>query len=1050
MHLWDVERRIFDMMASSIIRVIPVLEWSSVNGGDIKLPMVLEAAPNKLFIFRTRIAVPGKTQHSSTWFLKIVLQGNALLKVDGWPYGGIDEAHTYVPIEPGEHEIELRISPRTMFGFHRWHMGFENAYLVEVEWNIIKLGLRLLALLSHIEHLPKDDPVRGDMEALLYDIISDVRVVPAVWQITLLMSLLYERPLAQYFNRVDLRNPYGDYLYLSGVYGLGILKGYLREPDANYTSIGDATLISRKIEGKLLERLKKISEKHGKNGLIFIAGHSHIDAAWLWPRSETIEKILRTFSTIVRLAKEYRNFTFVQSSAQYYEWVEKLDPKLFGEIRRLITEGRWVIVGGMWVESDVQLVDGESLARQFLYGQRYFLSRFGRMPRIGWIPDSFGFAGSLPQIMRKSGIEVFVTHKVVWNDTNEFPLHSFIWRGVDGTEIPVQILVTSYNESLTPTSISRYWSTYKNKDVAPFLIYSYGYGDGGGGPTREMLEYVDLINIMPKIPNVVHFDENEYVETLRKHLEKLPTWSDELYVEVHRGTYTTNLPVKEYMAKAEIAIREYESIASMAELLKFSRYNSEEIYDLWKLILFNQFHDVIPGSSIKEVYDDALNDLLEVIERSSKAFMEVAKSIASRSQSTYRGAAVFNLLPWRRKGIIKIGKGLGVLEGADCQEDTDGYYLYVEAPPTGYRFYKYVGREACRASGGVRVYEQQGGIVMENEHLSLKIDFNGNMSSLRLKGEDLEILSAPSNRLVAHPDRPGRWDAWEVTDEFLTRGEDLKIIGKPMVVASGPIVARVDVAKGIGSSTIRQSIYLYKDSPVVEVRNRVIWREKSLLVKVWFETSLESRKAVYDIPYGVIERSSLRETSWEKARFEVPAVRWAELYDDRAGLAIISPSRHGYSAVGNRMALSLIRSPVHPNPWSDLGEFETTYYVYPHIGDYSEANVAKVVQEKLFGLKVVEDIRSAEQEISLLSIEPETIVFGAFKKSEDGRGHIIRLFNPHREAKQVTIRFTVPLSKAVETNIIETEDYGELNVESGGALRIDIKPLEIKTIKIYV
>ncbi|MEM2028937.1 MAG: glycoside hydrolase family 38 C-terminal domain-containing protein, partial [Candidatus Bathyarchaeia archaeon] len=448
--------------------------------------------------------------------------------------------------------------------------------------------------------------------------------------------------------------------------------------------------------------------------------------------------------------------------------------------------------------------------------------------------------------------------------------------------------------------------------------------------------------------------------------------------------------------------------------------------------------------------DDALNDLLEVIERSSKAFMEVAKSIASRSQSTYRGAAVFNLLPWRRKGIIKIGKGLGVLEGADCQEDTDGYYLYVEAPPTGYRFYKYVGREACRASGGVRVYEQQGGIVMENEHLSLKIDFNGNMSSLRLKGEDLEILSAPSNRLVAHLDRPGRWDAWEVTDEFLTRGEDLKIIGKPMVVASGPIVARVDVAKGIGSSTIRQSIYLYKDSPVVEVRNRVIWREKSLLVKVWFETSLESRKAVYDIPYGVIERSSLRETSWEKARFEVPAVRWAELYDDRAGLAIISPSRHGYSAVGNRMALSLIRSPVHPNPWSDLGEFETTYYVYPHIGDYSEANVAKVVQEKLFGLKVVEDIRSAEQEISLLSIEPETIVFGAFKKSEDDRGHIIRLFNPHREAKQVTIRFTVPLSKAVETNIIETEDYGELNVESGGALRIDIKPLEIKTIKIYV
>ncbi|MEM1507645.1 MAG: glycoside hydrolase family 38 C-terminal domain-containing protein [Candidatus Bathyarchaeia archaeon] len=1051
MHLWDVERRVFDIMASSIVRIIPVLKWSSGDGGGVILPVVVETTPNKLFTFKTRITVPDKTQRSSTWFLKIVLQGNALLKVDGGSYGGIDEAHTYVPIEPGEHEIELRISPRTMFGFHRWYMSFENAYLVEVEWNIIRLGLWLLALLSHMEHLSKDDPVRRDMEALLYDIMSNVRVVPAVWQITLLISMLYERPLAQYFNRVDLRNPYGDYLYLSGVYGLGILKGYLREPDANYTSIGDAVSISRRIEGKLLEGLKKISEKHGKNGLIFIAGHSHIDAAWLWPRSETIEKTLRTFSTIVRLAKEYPNFTFVQSSAQYYEWVEKLDPELFEEIRRLIMEGRWVIVGGMWVESDVQLVDGESLARQFLYGQRYFLSRFERMPRIGWIPDSFGFAGSLPQIMRKSGIEVFVTHKVVWNDTNEFPLHSFIWRGVDGTEIPVQILVTSYNESLTPTSINRYWSIYKNKDVAPFLIYSYGYGDGGGGPTREMLEYVDLINGMPRIPRVVHFNENEYVETLRKHLDKLPTWSGELYVEVHRGTYTTNLPVKEYMARAETAIKEYEFIASIAEILKLSRYNGEEIYELWKLILFNQFHDVIPGSSIKEVYDDALNDLLKVMESSSKAFTETAKNITSRSRSTSRGAAIFNVLPWRRRGIVKINRGLGALEGAECQEDADGYYLYVEAPPTGYRFYKYAQQETCEtceASEGVRVYEQQDGIMMENEHLSLKIDWNGNISSLRLKREGLEILSAPSNRLVAHLDRPGRWDAWDVTDEFLIHGEDLKIIEKPMVVASGPLVARVDVARGIGSSTIRQSIYLYKDSPVVEVKNRITWKGKSLLVKVWFETSLESKRAIYDIPYGVIERSSLRETSWERARFEVPAVRWAELYDDRAGLAIISPSRHGYSAVENRIALSLIRSPVHPNPWSDLGEFETTYYIYPHVGDYSEANVSKVVQEKLFGLKVVEDVESAEQEVSLLSIEPEAIVFGAFKKSEDGQGYVIRLFNPHRETKQVAMRFTVPLSKAIETNIIETETYGELNVDSGNTLRIEMKPLEIKTIKI--
>ncbi|MCS7112021.1 MAG: glycoside hydrolase family 38 C-terminal domain-containing protein [Ignisphaera sp.] len=1049
MDLKDVERRVFDIMASSIIRIAPVMKWLSADGRELTLPIAVETRPDSLYTFKTKVVVPSKSLYTSTWFLKVVLQGNALLRVDGASYSGVDEAHTYVPIEPGAHELELRVSPRTMFGFHRWYTSIESVYLVEVEWSIIRLGLRILALLSYVERLPRDDPLRRDLETLLYDIISGIRVAPAVWQITLLISLLYERPLAQYFNRADLRNPYGDYMYLSGVYGIGILKGYLEEPNANYTSIEEAIAISRRIEEKLSEGLRTLREKHGKNGHLLIAGHSHIDAAWLWPRSETIEKTLRTFSTIVRLAREYPGFTFVQSSAQYYDWIEKLDPRLFEEIKKLIAEGRWIVVGGMWVESDVQLVDGESLARQFLYGQRYFLSRFGRTCSIGWIPDSFGFAGSLPQIMRKSGIEVFVTHKVVWNDTNEFPLHSFIWRGVDGNEIPVQVLVTSYNESLTPLSVEKYWSVYKNRDVVPFLVYSYGYGDGGGGPTREMLEYVDLINSMPRVPKVEYFSDGRYIEALKKRLRELPLWDGELYVEIHRGTYTTNLPVKECMARAEIAVREYEAIASLAEILGTAQYEKNAIDELWKLILFNQFHDVIPGSSIKEVYDDTLNDLSKVIESSATAFGRYAKSIVGEQRSN-AGIAVFNILPWKRRDIVKVGKGsLGVPEGVECQEDGDGYYVYVEAPPLGYKLYKYL-QGVCRASDGVKVYEHGDGIVLENDHVSVKIDGNGNISSLKLKRENLEFLMAPSNRLVAHIDRPGKWDAWDVTDEFLSQGEELKTLEKPVVVARGPLVACVEVAKGIGASKVVQSICLYKDSPVVEVRNKIVWREKSLLVKVWFETTLNSRKALYDIPYGVIERSTLRETSWERARFEVPAVRWAEIYDERAGLAVIAPSRHGYTAVGNKLALSLIRSPVFPNPWSDLGEFETVYYIYPHTGDYDRADLARIVQEKLFRLKVVEGVGSAKQEVSLFSIEPKAIVLGAFKRAEDGEGYTVRLFNPYREAKQIALRFSVPLRRAIETNIIETEVYSELNIENSSTLRIDMKPLEVKTIKIYL
>jgi alpha-mannosidase len=1049
MDLRDVERRVFDIMASSVIRIAPVINWY-LDGRDVKLPIAVECEPSKLFTFKTKINVPKKSLDSSTWFLKVVLQGNALLKVDGEPYGGIDEAHTYIPIEPGDHELELRISPRTMFGFHRWYMGFENSYLVEVEWNVIRLGLRILALLSYIEQLPREDPVRKDVETLLYKIMSDVRVVPAIWQITVLISLIYERPLAQYFNRGDLRNPYGDYLYISGVYGIGILKGYMKEPEANYTSIDTVIAISRKIEKSLFDGLRKISEKYGKAGVLYIAGHSHIDAAWLWPRSETIEKSIRTFSTIVRLLKEYPRFTYVQSSAQYYEWIEKLEPKLFEEIKKLVEDDKWIIVSGMWVESDVQLIDGESLARQFLYGQRYFLSRFGRIAKIGWIPDSFGFAASLPQIMKKSGIEVFVTHKVMWNDTNEFPLHSFIWRGVDGSEIPVQVLVTGYNEPLTPLSIGRHWTIYKNKDIVPFLVYSYGYGDGGGGPTREMLEYVDLINVIPKIPSVRYFNEGEYIEALKKYLEKMPTWNDELYVEIHRGTYTTNLPVKEYMARAEIAIREYEAIATIAEILKVSKYNKEDIDELWKLVLFNQFHDVIPGSSIKEVYDDSINDLSKVIEKSNTAFKDYVKSITSATKTSDRGVAIFNILPWRRKDIVKVGKVRELPEDVECQEDVDGYYIYVEAPSAGYRVYRYLEKN-CRASDGVKVYEQQDGIVMENEYISLKIDYSsGNISSLKLKKEGIEMLSAPSNRLVAHIDRPGRWDAWDVTDEFLTQGEDMKLIEKPTIVTKGPLVACVDVNRGIGLSTIKQSICLYKDSPVVEVKNKIVWKEKSLLVKAWFETTLSSKKAVYDLPYGVIERSTSRETSWEKARFEVPAVRWAEIYDERAGLAIIAPSRHGYTAIENKIALSLIRSPMFPNPWSDLGEFETIYYIYPHIGDYNKANLAKIALEKMFKLKVIEDVESSAKTFSLFSIEPDGVVFGALKKSENGDGYILRLFNPYRDVKTVTIRFSKQLTKAVETNIIETETYRELNIVNGNTLEVEMKPLEIKTLLIFI
>ena len=1037
--LRNVERRVFDLIACGFNRVVPLEIWFDDIGRSVKLPFVVDTYPDKLYRFITEVDIPKPMFSELRWFLKIVTSGNGRIVVDGVNVGGYDEGHTYIPVDSGKHVVELILSPRSMFGFHRWSLVFEKAYLAEVYWGAVRTGLRLLALLDFVENLPTEDPLRKDLEELLTSIASEIWVSPAVWQIATMVSFLYEGPLALFIQRRDLRRPYGDYLYLSGVYGVGILKKLLSEPEADYTSIQDVSRVVKVVDDKLEKVFDELRKRYGKDGLIYAVGHAHIDAAWLWPRAETIEKVLRTFSTITSLAREH-SFTYVQSSAQYYEWVEERDRKLFEEIKKLVDSGRWVIVGGMWVESDTQLVDGESLARQFLYGQRYFLKKFGRLARVGWIPDSFGFSGNLPQIMARSGVEIFVTHKVMWNDTNEFPYHAFVWRGIDGTEIPVQILITSYNEMNTPSSVERYWRSYKQRDVAPFIIYSYGYGDGGGGPTREMLEYIDLINAMPRIPRVEILNEDRYVELLKSVSRNLPVWSGELYVEIHRGTYTTNIAMKNAMAEAEKRVVEAEVGVTIVKLVKGVEVGKEKMDRLWKLVLFNQFHDIVPGSSIKEVYDDALKDLEIVVKESISIVENSIKSLATTGSG--KSLVLLSTIPWGTRSVIKIAKGFGIPIDVECQEDIDGYYIYVSTDSVGVKNYKL--GDVCRAVEGVEVSEDVDGITLKNRFLSIKIDWNGDISSIKLSN-NVEILREPA-KLVAHIDRPGVFDAWDVTNEFLSQGVELKLLEKPKIVVKGPLVSCVEIVKGFRSSKIVQRICLYKDNPVVEIKSRILWRNKGVLVKHWFRTTAKAEKAWYDIPFGVIERSTKMETSWEKARFEVPAVRWADISDGEKGLAIIAPSRHGYSAIKGDIGLSIIRSPTFPNPWSDLGEFEVVYYLYPHEGDYQKAEVPRIARETIFKpVAVVVD--GVVNDVKVLKMKPEKAIITAFKPSEDGEGYILRLYNPYREGVDIEIELGFKASKIIETDIIELKKFTEI-AENTDKVKLYVKPFEIKTLLI--
>jgi len=1025
--LRDAERRIYDLLATSIRRVLPVSRWL-YESTEVQLPFLKLSEPGRIHRFEAEIEVPDSGYR---WFLKMLMSGNARVVVDGETSYGYDEAHTYVPLRPGRHRVEVYASPRTMFGFHMWRISFDYAYLVEVSWRVASTALRMLQLIDFAEKLRESDPLREELEDAVKTAVSKISVAPSVGQIAASVILLYATPLQVYFRRGDLRGPYSDYLWLTGVYGLGVLQGLLS--DTPRASVEEAEKQACEAWMVLSERLNEVWRRYPKMGVVYAVGHSHIDAEWLWPREETVEKVLRTFSTVVRLMEEYPGFTYIQSSAQYYRWVEERDPKLFEEIRRLVAEGRWIIAGGMWVESDTQLVDGESLARQFLYGQRYFMSRFGRIARIGWIPDSFGFSGNLPQIMRKSGIEVFLTHKVMWNDTNEFPHHSFVWRGIDGTEIPVQILINSYNETMTPWSIASNWARYKDKEV-PFIPYSYGYGDGGGGPTREMLEYVELNRALPGIPDVVFLRESEYVEKVKESLDKFKSWSGELYVEIHRGTYTTNLKMKELMARAEAALYEAELWSTVAYIAGRAPNRKSEVDELWRRILFNQFHDIIPGSSIREVYENTYRDLEDALKKLGEIAYDSMRALLGSGE----GVAIFNPLPWSRSGVIKVPRDL-TLEGAECQEVVDGIYVYVSAPPAGFKVYR---RGVCRQPSSV-VEVAEGGdlIILRNEYLEAAVDSGGNLASLKLGESGEEVLAAPSNRLIAHIDKPGIFDAWDVTDEFLEDGEELEVLEKPRVSVRGPLAACVEYVKGFKSSRIRQRLCIYKGSPVIEVWNRIEWNDKNVLVKAWFEVNAKTDRAFYSIPFGTVERSTKRETSWEKARFEVPALRWADLSDGHRGLAIIAPSRHGYSAVGSRVGLSLIRSPVFPNPWSDLGVLETYYYIYPHRGGYLEAEVPRIAEELIHRLKAVEGGAPGREE-SFVTVEPPKALFSAVKLPEDSlKGLVVRLYNPYNAPVEVGLKLALPVKSVVEMNILETEKIQDVDIS-----RINLKPFEIKTL----
>jgi alpha-mannosidase len=820
---------------------------------------------------------------------------------------------------------------------------------------------------------------------------------------------------------------------------------------------------------------------------IHAVGNSHIDMAWLWPWTETVEVVRNTFQSVLDLMREYPDFKFTMSSARAYEWIEEKYPSMFHEIEQRVKEGRWEVIGGMWVEPDLNMPDGESLTRQILVGKRYFQSRFGADTKIGWNPDSFGYNWQLPQIYKKSGMDYFVTQKLLWaHEFTTFPYKLFWWQAPDGSRL-LTYFPHDYAGGIDGDKMAAdlaIWapSIYGPKlSDTPEVMHLYGVGDHGGGPTREMLDHAQAL-MSPKTV-YPHFELDtaaNFFNDLEKKLPSLnvPTWNGELYFQYHRGVFTTQAETKRRIRRSEETMLDAEKFASLA-LLDGRYYPQDEMNRAWKRLLFDDFHDIMPGSGIGVNYLDARRNLRDVRRFGNNVIQNSLEEIAARVNTQGEGIPIMvtNSLAWPRTGVIEVEAQLPAPAEQIAVTDAAGkpaesqllsmdkathrarFLLMAHTPSLGYATYFVRGvAKAPEVRTGLKASAE----VLENELVRVKIDpRTGCMTSLFDKRNNQEAL-APSetdtggpkasicgNLLQTFVDKPKQWDAWNIDADFEKQHWDLAQADEVKLVESGPLRAVVRIKKHFQNSTFIQDVTLYPGTPRVDVKMQVEWHEKHILLKVAFPLSAHNSKATFEIPYGTVERPTTRNTPAEQAQFEVPAMRWADISDDKHGLSLLNNCKYGYDAKGNVLRLSLLRSPKWPDPHADEGHHEFVYSVYPHAGTWREAPTVRQGYDLNYRLRAMQVDRHAgalPADHAFVQIEPDNVVLTAMKKAEDDDGVVLRFFEWAGKETDVKIQLPPGAQSAQETDLME-RPLGDLPV-SGGTVRVHATPYEIKTVKV--
>lgn len=797
-------------------------------------------------------------------------------------------------------------------------------------------------------------------------------------------------------------------------------------------------------------------------------GHTHIDVAWLWRLKHTREKAARSFSTVLRLMERYPEYVFLQTQPQLYSFIKQDYPEVFEKIKEKVEEGRWEIDGAMWLEADCNITSGESLVRQILHGTRFMKEEFNQETKFLWLPDVFGYSWALPQILKKSGIETFMTTKISWNQYNRLPHDTFKWRGIDGSEILTHFVTTpdpaedgnvssyyTYNGVLEPSTVRGIYDNYRDKEINSELLLSYGYGDGGGGVNRDMLEKRRKLDKIPGLPYVKTGKAGEYFKALHERIDKtdkyVHTWDGELYLEYHRGTYTSQAAIKKWNRTLELAYRDAELLHTWAgQFAGSADYPVGQIRKGWEIILRNHFHDIIPGSSIQEVYEDCQVEYSEANQIVKKIFDTFVQKFITKADNQW---TLVNSAGWKRTELVNIPLANNDVLGYFVDENQQvlksaknerGYQVMVtDVAPLSSTTITFIADECAKDGEPIFKIKEQG-IVTPFYDISWNIE--GQLTSIYDKDNKRQVLKngGMGNYFQLFEDKPMQYDAWDIDLYHLLKKNILKA-SNIEVVANNNLMATIRFTYVFGTSVLVQDMNVFCDSRRIDFATKVDWKERQQLLKASFDVDIRATEARYDIQFGNVKRPTHWNTSWDMAKFETVAHQWVDFAQRDYGVALLNDCKYGHSIKDKTMSITLLKGGIFPDPTADIGEHIFTYSILPHQCDFIEGGVVEAAWSLNSPIIAIQG-NIAHQTLMEVKSE-EVVVIDAIKKWEDGAGTIVRLHDHTGSNRSISLVPQFDYASWQEVNLME-KPCGEIMEKVNGKIQLELYPYEVKTILI--